>query len=149
MSENLAQFPVIIKIPILWGYMDAYQHVNNVIFFRFFESVRIAYFDRIGFTTLKNTIGIGPILASTECKYKIPLKYPDKVSIRAKITDLEEDRFTMKYILISHQLNKLAAEAKAIVVSYDYKNDQKVPIPQEIRNKIIELENLFEWLYNL
>ena len=144
MSENLAQFPVIIKIPILWGYMDAYQHVNNVIFFRFFESVRIAYFDRIGFTTLKSSIGIGPILASTECKYKIPLKYPDKVSIGAKITDLEEDRFTMKYILISHQLNKLAAEAKAIVVSYDYKNDQKVSIPQEIRKKIIELENLFE-----
>jgi len=144
MSENLAQFPVIIKIPILWGHMDAYQHVNNVIFFRFFESVRIAYFDRIGFTTLKNTIGIGPILASTECKYKIPLKYPDKVSIGAKITKLEEDRFTMKYILISHQLNKLAAEAKAIVVSYDYINDQKVSIPQQIRSKIIELENLFE-----
>lgn len=144
MSENLVQFPVIIKIPILWGYMDAYQHVNNVIFFRFFESVRIAYFDRIGFTTLKNTIGIGPILASTECKYRIPLKYPDKVSIGAKITDLQVDRFTMKYILISHQLNKLAAEAKAIVVSYDYKNDQKVSIPQEIRNKIIELENLLE-----
>lgn len=144
MKENLAQFPVVIEIPILWGYMDAYQHVNNVIFFRFFESVRIVYFDRIGFTTLKNTIGIGPILASTECKYKIPLKYPDNVSIGAKITELEEDRFTMKYILISQQLNKLAAEAKAIVVSYDYKNDQKVSIPQEIRNKIIELENLFE-----
>ncbi len=144
MSENLTKFPVVIEIPILWGYMDAYQHVNNVIFFRFFESVRIAYFDRIGFTTLKKAIGIGPILASTECKYKIPLKYPDKVSIGAKISDLEEDRFTMKYILISHQLNKLAAEAKAIVVSYDYKNDQKVPIPQEIITKIIELENLFE-----
>ncbi|MFX0025832.1 MAG: acyl-CoA thioesterase [Candidatus Hermodarchaeota archaeon] len=144
MSENLAQFPVVIKIPILWGYMDSYQHVNNVIFFRFFESVRIAYFDRIGFTTLKNTIGIGPILASTECKYKIPLKYPDNVSIGAKITELEEDRFTMKYILISHQLNKLAAEAKAIVVSYDYKNDQKVSIPQPIRNKIIELEKIFK-----
>ena len=135
---------MVIKIPILWGHMDAYQHVNNVIFFRFFESVRIAYFDRIGFTTLKNTTGVGPILASTECKYKIPLKYPDNVSIGAKITELEEDRFTMKYILISHQLNKLAAEVKAIVVSYDYKNDQKISIPQEIRNKIIELENLFD-----
>jgi len=144
MKENLAQFPVVIKIPILWGYMDAYQHVNNVIFFRFFESVRIAYFDRIGFTNLKNTIGVGLILASTECKYKIPLKYPDNVSIGAKITELEEDRFTMKYILITHQLNKLAAEAKAIIVSYDYKNDQKVSIPQEIRNKIIELEKIFE-----
>lgn len=144
MSENLTEFPVVIEIPILWGYMDSYQHVNNVIFFRFFESVRIAYFDRIGFTTLKKNIGIGPILASTECKYKIPLKYPDNVSLGAKITELEDDRFTMKYILISHQLNKLAAEAKAIVVSYDYKNDQKVSIPQQIRNKIIELENIYD-----
>ncbi|MFX1494594.1 MAG: acyl-CoA thioesterase, partial [Promethearchaeota archaeon] len=88
--------------------------------------------------------GIGPILASTECKYKIPLKYPDIVSIGAKITELEEDRFTMEYILISHQLDKLAAEAKAIVVSYDYNNDQKVSIPQQIRNKIIELENIYD-----
>ena len=39
-----------IELPVLWGDMDAFQHVNNVQYFKYFESVRIAYFDQIGFT---------------------------------------------------------------------------------------------------
>src|ERR1700677_2939135 len=44
----LAGFSVAIAIPVQWGDQDAFAHVNNVVFFRWFESARIAYFRRIG-----------------------------------------------------------------------------------------------------
>ncbi len=47
-EERLEGFPVVVEIPVLWGDMDAFQHVNNVTYFRYFESARIAYFERIG-----------------------------------------------------------------------------------------------------
>ncbi len=49
MQEILKHYSVIIETPVAWGEMDAFQHVNNIVYFRYFESVRIAYFEKIGY----------------------------------------------------------------------------------------------------
>jgi acyl-CoA thioester hydrolase len=38
MSDPLEAFPVVISIPVAWGEMDAFQHVNNSVYFRYFDS---------------------------------------------------------------------------------------------------------------
>ncbi len=141
MKQLLDGYPVIIEIPIAWGEMDAFQHVNNIVYFRYFESVRIVYFNRIKFIDYMDETGVGPILASTSCKYKLPLRYPDKISVGAKTEKLEDDRFEMHYLLVSHSQQKVAAEGGGLVVAYDYRQNHKVAIPEQIRNNIIELEN--------
>lgn len=47
MHQSLEGFPVVIELPVVWGEMDAFAHVNNVVYFRYFESARIAYLERI------------------------------------------------------------------------------------------------------
>jgi acyl-CoA thioester hydrolase len=47
MDISIDGYPVVIEIPIAWGEMDAFQHVNNIFYFRYFESARIAYFGRL------------------------------------------------------------------------------------------------------
>ena len=84
MKELISDYPVSIEIPIAWGDMDAFTHVNNVVYFKHFESVRIAYFEKLSFMQFKDQTGIGPILASTQCTYKIPLTYPDIVTAGAR-----------------------------------------------------------------
>lgn len=44
---SLADFPVVIRLPVQWGEQDAFGHVNNIIFFRWYESARIAYCQRL------------------------------------------------------------------------------------------------------
>ena len=80
MENLLRDYPVIIDIPVAWGEMDAFQHLNNVVYFRYFESARIAYFDAIDAMKVMETTGVGPILAETRCRYRIPLTFPDTVS---------------------------------------------------------------------
>ncbi len=140
MSNELKDFPVIIELPVLWGHMDAFQHLNNVVFFRFFESARIAYFEEIGFLEAMENTGIGPILASTSCKYIKPITYPDTVSISARVSNIEEDRFDMEYTMVSQEKGEVTATGKALVVSYDYNENKKANIPDHIRNKILDLE---------
>src|SRR5205807_2006177 len=43
----LAGFPVVVELPVNWGEMDAYRHVNNVVYFRYFENARLEYFRRL------------------------------------------------------------------------------------------------------
>ncbi len=129
-----------IEIPVAWGEMDAFQHVNNVAYYRYFESARIMYSEKLGLHMLKERTGIGPILGSASCKYKFPLTYPVTVSVGAKVTDMTEDRFTMMYLVVSHRHQKIAAESDGVIVMYDYNEGKKTAIPEELRNAILAFE---------
>jgi acyl-CoA thioester hydrolase len=141
MNELLETCPVVIEIPVAWGEMDALRHVNNIVYFRYFESVRMAYFQQLDIWNYMNETGIGPILASTKCKFKIPLTYPDTVSVGTRISEIERDRFIMEYVLVSQHHAKLAAEGEGLVVSYDYRAQKKAPLPDVIKERIQILED--------
>ncbi|MHC1726217.1 MAG: acyl-CoA thioesterase [Syntrophobacteraceae bacterium] len=140
MEDILKGFPVIIEIPVAWGEMDAFKHVNNVAYFRYIESSRVAYFDRIKGWAFLGETGIGPILATTHCRYRIPLTYPDVVSVGARVSNIGDDRFTMKHIIVSHRLSKIAAEGDGVLVTYDYRKKKKVPMPADLRQSILDIE---------
>ena len=140
MKDLISAYPVTIEMPIAWGDMDAFQHVNNVVYFKHFESARIAYFEKINFLDVMTKTGIGPILASTKCRYKIPLTYPDQVTVGARVEAIEEDRFIMKYAVISHKFKKVAATGEGELVTFDYNNNKKAPVPDDIRERINALE---------
>ncbi len=140
----LEGYPVVVEIPVAWGEMDAFQHVNNVAYFRYFESARIVYSEKLGLHEHKERTGIGPILGSTSCKYKLPLTYPDTISVGAKTITIEEDRFTMRYVVVSHRHQKIAAEGEGVVVMYDYREGKKTAIPDAILQRLLDLENRSE-----
>jgi acyl-CoA thioester hydrolase len=140
MEKLLEGYPVVIEIPVAWGEMDSLQHVNNIVYFRYFESARMAYFNELAIWSYMEVTGIGPILASTRCKFKIPLAYPDTVSVGTKVTEVEEDRFLMKYLVFSQEHGKVAAEGEGVIVSYDYRGKKKAPLPEELRARIESLE---------
>lgn len=140
LSTLLATFPVVIEIPVAWGDMDAFGHVNNTVFFRYFESARIAYLERLEFRGADGGPGIGPILASTQCRFRRPLAYPDTVLVGARVAQLGDDRFTHEYRLVSQALKEIAAEGTGIVVAYDYSARTKCAIPAPVRARIEALE---------
>jgi acyl-CoA thioester hydrolase len=136
--ESLLEgFPVQVSVPVAWGEMDAFGHVNNVVYFRYFENARIEYARRIGFV---DSHGVGPILASTHCRFRRPLTYPDQVRVGVRTTEISDDRFTIEYRLASERLGEVAAEGGGVVVSYDYESGRKAPLPAEVRKAIETLE---------
>jgi len=140
MKDILKSYPVIIDIPVAWGEMDAMQHVNNIVYFRYIESVRMAYFERLGLLNRLSETGVGPILAWTSCRFRRALTYPDTVSVGTRVTKIDADRFTMETLIVSHSMNDVAAESEGIVVTFNYREQKKTPIPPEIRQRIEQLE---------
>lgn len=143
-AEPLGGFPVVIAVPVAWGEMDAFGHVNNIVYFRYFESARIAYLDAIGFRGDTASGGIGPILASTHCRFRRPLAYPETVRVGARITDVDQDRFTMEYRIVSDSDGEVAAEGGGVIVAYDYVNTGKTTLPEAVRARIREVERRVE-----
>jgi acyl-CoA thioester hydrolase len=137
---QLAGFPIIVELDVAWGDMDSYAHVNNVVYFRYFENARIAYLDRIGWSALKLEVGLGPILHSTSARFRKAVTYPDHLLVGARAAELQADRVRFEFRLISTKLSAIACEGEGIVVSYDYRGETKCPIPEAIRNAIEALE---------
>lgn len=138
-ADPLALFPIVIRVPIAWGEMDAFGHVNNIVYFRYFESARIAYLEAIGFRG-DTPDRVGPILASTECRFRRPLTYPDTLSVGARAASVAEDRFAMEYVIVSDTLRDIAAHGAGVVVAYDYAGMCKAALPDPVRARIGEVE---------
>lgn len=136
----LKAFPAVCTISVQWGEMDAYGHVNNAVFFRYFETARIAYLERCGFTQSWNEHRIGAILHSTTCRFRQALFYPDTVQVGGRATEMNSDRFTMEYHVVSLGHDVLVAEGTGVIVSFDYARREKTEIPAEVREAIRRLE---------
>ena len=140
MDKLLSEFSFIIQMNVEWGDMDALQHVNNVEYFKYFQKARIAYFEKNSSEDLFVESRISTILASTECKFIYPLKYPDAISIGARVDSIADQYFTMRYVVISHKNQKLVAIGGAKVVMFDYDRNMKASVPQEVKKRILNFE---------
>lgn len=139
-SALLAQYPVIFHQAVQWGDMDAYRHVNNVVYFRYFENARLEYFRRLNWLEYEKQTGIGPILAATNARFRRALTYPDNIAIGARAVEIGADRFTLEHQIVSEAQQTVVTEGSGLVVTYHYGEGRKVPLPEELRRRIEALE---------
>jgi acyl-CoA thioester hydrolase len=142
--NDLTSFPVTVTLPVRWGEMDAFKHVNNVIYFSYFESARITYLEKLDYVNIAEKTGLSIILGSIECKFIAPLFYPDSITVGAKISLIKQDRFSMDYAIFSSSQKKIVAVGSSVVVAYSYKQKTKTTLPESLINLIKKLENNFE-----
>ncbi|MFW6067917.1 MAG: acyl-CoA thioesterase [Myxococcota bacterium] len=135
MADPLSDYPIVVTEAVRWGDMDAFGHVNNTVYFRFFESARIAFFAELGIHT-STPEGVGPILHSTSCRFRAPVTFPDSLRVGARVADVGEDRIRMEHLVYSERLQKAAATGDALVVTFDYANGCKAPLPPAWREHI-------------
>ena len=134
--RSLLDYPLVYTQQVAWGDMDAFGHVNNVMYYRYVESARLAYIERTGILSSD----ILTVVASNQCKYLKPVFYPDQLSIGARIEELRNSAFRMHYLLWSEQQQSIVAEAEAVIVCIDKVNMQKTLIPELTRHKLKEFE---------
>lgn len=140
LPDLLKDYPIILTLPILWGDQDAFGHVNNVVYFRWCESARVAYLNDTGLQALMSQANLGPILASIKCDYLRQLNYPDTVRIGARITRIGNKSVSMEHAIFSDSLQAIAAKSDSVVVLFDYGQQKSCAIPDNVRQKIAATE---------
>ncbi|MCH2183930.1 MAG: acyl-CoA thioesterase [Mariniblastus sp.] len=131
--EQLADYPVVVELPIQWGDQDAFGHVNNIVAFRWFESSRIAYIEQSQVGNFMDRSGLGPILASVTCNYRRQLHYPDTVSIGSRVTKIGRTSMTIDHAVYSEKLQMITTDGVSTIVIFDYQANRPVRVPDELR----------------
>ena len=134
-----AHLVVNIEVPVAWGEQDLFGHVNNIVYFRYFESVRMHYLDRIGVLRSHRETDKGVILASTTCDFKKPVTWPQRLIVRTGATGVGNTSFTLDY-LITDETGETVATGTSVQVMYDYSIGQKIRVTDEVRSAIERIQ---------
>lgn len=132
MQSFIEQHPIRTKINVAWGEMDALQHVNNVVYFRYFETARIDFFTQLGFLKDLQVTGVGPVISENNARYKRPVTFPDTVHVGVKISDIEQDRFMMHYTVFSESQDTVTTIGSSQVVMFNFKTGKKAQLNDEL-----------------
>ncbi|MEO1261286.1 MAG: acyl-CoA thioesterase [Bacteroidota bacterium] len=127
--KKLADYPIQQKYQVHWGDMDAAQHVNNLVYLKWSESVRIYFFDQLFGGAYDFNEGIGPILAWQDCKYIFPITFPDNAIVGVKTVEILPDRFIIETATFSEKNNRIAAFGQQTIMAYHYGKLKKAELP--------------------
>jgi len=135
-------WPVTITLPVQWGEQDALGHVNNVTFFRWWESARIAYSVKVGLIRENQVAGDGTVLVSMKCDFRRQLTFPDTVHIGSRLSRVGNSSFEVEHRLVSDTQPEVCAEAVSTMVYFDFATQKPCRIPDDVRAAMRELEGL-------
>ena len=135
----LANYPVVVRIPVQWGDQDAFGHVNNTVPHRWFESGRIALFERLGLLELKREQRIGPILAAVSCDYRRQINFPDTVHVGIRVARIGRTSMAFEHVIVSEAQQAVVTEGTSTTVVFDYEVHKPHPVPESVRLAVASL----------
>lgn len=139
-------YPYEISLEVAFRDIDAMGHVNNAVFFAYFETVRIKFMaDILEHSSLVGTelLDLPLILVEASCTYKSPALLSEKIYIGVGISRFGTKSFDMLY-RIQGEDGRLVAYGRTVQVMYDYIHRSAFPIPEDVRQYVEEFQRGWE-----
>ena len=125
-------YPFVHHETVRFSDLDGFGHVNNAVFSTYLEQARLAWF---GFHGGDEPMPLRDvILARTEIDFRSPVVFGETVAIGVRPTRLGTKSFELEYELRAGE--RLVAEAKSVLVGYDYAVERSVEVPERWRRRL-------------
>ena len=131
-------------IEVRYSDLDPQGHVNNAKFLTYLEQARIEYIGKLGLWDGSSFLDVGIILADAHITFRAPILFGQQVQVGVCVSRLGNKSLNMEYRLENINSGKPHADASTVLVAYDYRNKQTIPIPQKWREAIKAFEHLME-----
>lgn len=123
-------------MPIRWGDMDAMGHVNNTVYFRYLETIRIDWMRAIG--CQPDPQGQGPVIVNAFCNFYRQLEYPGDVIARMYVSDPGRTSFESWCTLSrTDDPDTVYAAGGATTVWTDFPAQKSAPMPDWLRERLV------------
>ena len=119
-------------LPIRWGDMDAMGHVNNTVYFRYLETIRIDWLCSLGVPP--QPTGEGPVIVNAFCNFYRQLEYPGDIRVRMYASDPARTTFeTWATIERVDQPGVVYAAGGATTIWVDFPRQKAIDLPDWLR----------------
>jgi acyl-CoA thioester hydrolase len=119
------------RVEVRFRDCDPMGHVNHAVYLTYLEQCRFAFWRHL------TGLAAGPaariIIARAECDYRAPSFYGDELDVRVQVGDIGRSSFSLVYEIVNAATRQRLADAKTVLVAYDYTVGKSIPLSAETR----------------
>ena len=121
----MADHPYVHRDSVRFRDCDAMGHVNNAVYSTYLEEARIGVLGGLN----------AFILARVEIDFRSELRMGEQVEVRTRCSRIGTKSFDLEHVIAAD--GRVVAEAKSVLVSYDYGLGESVAVPAELRSRLM------------
>ena len=139
----MTQYRFYHPVEVRYGDLDPQGHVNNAKHLTYFEQARIQYMIELGlFTKDQSFMEIGVILADIHIAYFEPIYFGQNIKVGVHAAKFGSKSMMWEQNIVDENTGKELVKGEVVIVTYDYKEEKTISIPQEWRERIMQFEGL-------
>lgn len=139
-ADSLNSYKYFLAIQTRWADNDVYGHVNNAVYYFYFDTVVNEYLINKGLLDIETSKTIG-LVVKTNCDYFAPISFPDTVNAALRISHIGTSSVTYEVGLFRNDETTAAAQGQFTHVYVERQTRKPVAISDEMRQAISELQN--------
>lgn len=128
-AETRAAFVHFHEIATRWMDNDTYGHVNNVIYYSYFDTAVNQYLIQQGALNLRQSKVIG-LVVETQCRYFSPVAFPDVVHVGVRVASIGTSSVRYELGIFCNDNDVAAAQGHFVHVYVDRESNRPVPLPE-------------------
>jgi acyl-CoA thioester hydrolase len=137
-AETRAAFARFIQITTRWMDNDVYAHVNNVVYYSFFDTAVNQYLIEAGALDIRTSTQIG-LVVETSCRYFSPIAFPDHVTAGIRVAHLGSSSVRYEVGLFRNDEEIAAAQGHFVHVYVDRATNRPAPLSETLRDALAPL----------
>jgi acyl-CoA thioester hydrolase len=134
-AEPLARFRYRFPIEVRFRDLDSLGHVNNAVYLTYLESARIAWWMHV--TGQRGLGGLDMILARVELDFRSPALYGEVLEVGVRCASVRRSSFSMESDIADRASGRLVAQARKVLVHFDYAMQRSTPLPEDLRQRLL------------
>lgn len=120
------------EIATRWSDNDAYRHVNNVVYYGFFDTAVNRLLIEAGALDLEHSPAVG-LVVETQCRYFAPISFPDRVTVGLRVARLGTSSLRYELAVFRSDEDRASAEGHFVHVYVDRATNRPVALPPAVR----------------
>jgi len=141
-TVDLSQYKLKLPIQIRFADFDMLSHVNNAAYLTYLEEARIKYFSEVITRSEVDWRQDGMILARMEIDFRNPITGYNNYFVYIRCSRLGNKSFDFNYVMTKEENNSVdvIAEAKSVMVCFDYDKNQSIEMRKDWKEKVKAFE---------
>ena len=131
-------YPLAVPLEVRFKDIDSMGHVNNAVYFTYFENARIAYWNALRKSRIRGDVEY--VVARAECDFKSQATMDDVLSCHIRVSSFGHSSFRFEYLIREERSGRVIATGRTVQVGYDYRKARVRPIGESLRRLIRRFE---------
>lgn len=133
-----AEYPFFHSVPTRWADNDAFGHVNNVIYYSYFDTA-VTWFLLRGGQIDASSSPLLTVVVETGCRFLREIAFPDRVTVGVRVAHIGTSSVRYEIAVFREDEDEASAEGHFVHVYVDRATRRPVPIPEESRRLLREI----------